>query len=478
MAVVNSGQAESSRSAAVVTIQAEAAAMRSIGGTDGPGWNLWSNGHIAENVPFSNSERHRITARARGNSATTQGPMMEVRIDGRTVATTEVHVSRNWEFEDYSFIVVADPGSHEVTIAHVDDPNRPGHNVDLIVDRFTVAPADGDIDAPGSRPSTTVPRQPRRSTLTSPEPKPPTMPTTTAPSTTVPSQTVPATPAPTGTPPSPTMATTAAPPTSPSSGGGRRSPYVPAGYQLAWNDEFNSLSLDLEGDGGENWGTFFNGWNVLSLAGNGDQCMKADPSYTGTGGPPLGIETHRVRNGVLSLYGHPIPDSRRGQFWNYQAACGMISGQNSHAQTYGYWEARMRIPTVSTGHHWAIWLLPENNTWPPEVDILEVVGLDPSKFHFTGHYNNASGNKQADLAYRQAPGAADDWYTLGLEWTRDSVVWYLDGVEVHRMRNFIGSAPNYFLISPEIGGNWPGPTNGSTRWPMSMEIDYVRIYNK
>lgn len=408
--------------------------------------------------------------------------MMEVRIDGRTVATTEVHVSQNWEFENYSFTVVANPGSHEVAIAHVDDPNRPGSNVDLVVDRFTIAPADGEVDEPENRPSTTLPRQPPRPTL--PEPEPPTsapttsVPSTTAPTSSAPSTTAATTSAPTTTPPSPTVPATAGPSTSPPTGGGRQSPYVPTGYELAWNDEFNSLSLDLDGDGGENWGTFFNGWNVLSLAGNGDQCMKADPSYTGTGGPPLGIETHRVRNGVLSLYGRPIPDDRRGQFWNYQAACGMISGQNSHAQTYGYWETRMRIPNVSAGHHWAIWLLPENNTWPPEVDMLEVVGLDPRKFHFTGHYNDASGNKQADLAYRQAPGAADDWYTLGLEWTRNSVVWYLDGVEVHRMRNFIGNTPNYFLISPEIGGNWPGPTNGSTRWPMSMEVDYVRIYDK
>jgi len=244
------------------------------------------------------------------------------------------------------------------------------------------------------------------------------------------------------------------------------------------------LSLDLDGDGGERWATNWVGWNVLSLAGNGDQCMKAHPGHTGTGGAELGLQTHAVDNGVLTMFGRPIPQHRRSQFWGYQAACGMISGERSHAQTYGYWETRMRIPNVSRGHHWAIWLLPEDGSWPPEVDMLEVVGsnaarnTDERRFHFTGHYNDANGQHKADMAFRNAPRAADDWYTLGLEWTSQSVVWYLDGREVHRMWNFVGNDPSYFLISPEIGGNWPGPTDGATRWPMTMEVDYVRIYSK
>lgn len=441
------GRAESAPADSTVRVQAEGATVRSVGGPDGPGWNLWSNGHVAETVRFGDGQRHRIVVRARGNSSAKLGPSMELRIDGERVGSARVHVSRDWRYRDYAFDVTAKPGLHEVAVAHTGDPNRVGRNVDLVVDWFAVAavPAGPETGPPQPLPAPT-------STTTTTSVAPP--PTTAGP-----------------------LPTTAGPPTTSAPGGSGRSPHVPAGYRMTWNDEFDSLSLDLDANGGENWGTYFTGWNVLSLAGNGDQCMKADPSYGGTGTRPLGIETHRVQNGVLSLFGRPIPADRRAQFWNYQAVCGMITGQNSHAQTYGYWETRMRISNVSTGHHWAIWLLPENNDWPPEVDIVEVVGLDPSKFHFTGHFNDSSGNKKAASAYRNAPGGADDWYTLGLEWTANSVVWYLDGVEVHRMNNFIGTTPNYFLISPEVGGNWPGPTSGATRWPMSMDVDYVRIYS-
>ncbi len=58
------------------------------------------------------------------------------------------------------------------------------------------------------------------------------------------------------------------------------------------------------------------------------------------------------------------------------------------------------------------------------------------------------------------------------------MVWYLDGKEVHRLGNFFGNVPAYFLITPEIGGNWPGPTSGQTVWPMAMDVDYVRIYSR
>ena len=34
----------------------------------------------------------------------------------------------------------------------------------------------------------------------------------------------------------------------------------------------------------------------------------------------------------------------------------------------------------------------------------------------------------------------------------------------------------YVLVSPEIGGDWPGSPDGSTVWPMELELDYVRAY--
>ena len=450
-------------------VEAQRVAVRTVGGPDGPAWNLWSNGHIEHPVRFDRDGHYRVSVRARGNADRLTEPQMELRIDGRPVGSVAVHVDRQWRFRTYSFDVAVDRGRHDVALAFVNDPNRPGDNVDLVIDWFAVSSIPGretTTTRPGPVIVTTASNITTSTTSTS-------APTTLSSSVTTTTPTSPSTPSTTMTAPPSTR------PPSPS-----RSPHVPPGYRLSWSDEFDSLSLDLGADGGERWATKFIGWNVLSLAGNGDQCMKADPDHTGTGGPRLGLETHRVDRGVLTLFGRPIPQGQRSQFWGYEAACGMISGQRSHTQTYGYWETRMRIANVSRGHHWAIWLVPGDDSWPPEVDILEVVGTnsarnaDERRFHFTGHYLDGGGTRQADMAYRNAPGPADGWYTLGLEWTADSVVWHLDGVEVHRMWNFVGDKPVYFMISPEIGGNWPGPTSQQTTWPMAMDVDYVRIYSK
>ncbi len=470
-------------------LEAERMETRTVGGPDGPAWNLWSEGSIGTSFDVEDPGTYEVVIRARGNSDTGRRPRMELRIDDRAVASWAVDTVDH-RFDEHRVEVDLTAGTHRLAVAFTNDPNRPGHNLDLVVDWVEIVAADGgdDPSVPDPSvpdPSPPIPGPPLPSLPAPPLPEP-SMPAPPGPPTTTP--TTPTTTAPTTTPTTPTTTapttpTTATPERPPDTG---RSPHVPAGYELSWHDEFDRLSLDLATDGSANWVTYFHRWNVRSLAGNGDQCLKADPDFVGTGGPPLGVETHRVTGGVLTLFGHPLPQHRRSQFWGFEAACGMISGELSHSQTYGYWETRMRVTNVSLGHHWAIWLLPEDGSWPPEVDLFEVVGTttaggrnnDRARFHFTGHYNDASGAHRTEMSYLQAPRGADGWYTLGVEWTADSVVWYLDGQEVHRMWNFIGTAPVYFLISPEIGGNWPGPTGPATTWPMSMEVDYVRIYQR
>lgn len=453
-----------------IKVEAERASTHTVGGPDGPGWNLWSTGRIGHSVNFGPAPAHRLTVRARANSERGVNPVLEVSIDGRPYGRATVTAETGWRYRDYQFEVSTTPGRHDVSLAFVNDPNEAGNNVDLVIDYFTVTPLKA-----ASPPSSTSTSRPTSTVATTPPTTEPTTTTSAGPPTTKPT-------------------TTTTTPSGGGSGGGAgggagtgtaQSPYVPAGYSLTWNDEFDTLSLDKAANGNGNWATKWVGFNVLSLAGNGDRCMKAYPEFTGTGGPPLGIETHRVDNGVLTLFGRPIPDNRKAQFWNYEAACGMLSGQLSHSQTYGYWETRIRITNVSQGHHWGVWMLPANDAWPPEIDILEVVGrkpgdpnVGPGRFHFTGHFDDANGQHTGNGRAVDAPGAPDAWYTLGLQWTRDEVVWYLDGKEVHRLGNFFGTVPAYFLITPEIGGNWPGPTSSQTVWPMSMDVDYVRIYSR
>jgi serralysin len=259
---------------------------------------------------------------------------------------------------------------------------------------------------------------------------------------------------------------------------------IPPGYgaQPAWSDEFNTLSLDVDGTGAANWAPRFNVWRALALDGNGDKCVKEASSYTGKGGTPLNLKLHEVRRGVLSLYGRPIPADRRDQFWGYEAMCGMLDGSISHAQTYGYWEVKARATQVSRGHHVSFWLLPSDGSWPPELDLLELVGTNPT----VPFAVRTVGRVSAQHATPAGPVAEfreltvrrpEDWHVIGLQWKPDTVTWYLDGRQVYQLpAQQFGTKPMSLMVTSEVSGNWEGLTSSATNWPLELQVDYVRIY--
>ena len=161
----------------------------------------------------------------------------------------------------------------------------------------------------------------------------------------------------------------------------------PAGYKLAWNDEFDALSLGGKGSGAR-WLPYFARWNVRHLAGNNDRAVKmADFEPTANGvkagdvlrqagiDPKRSTYLHEVRNGALALRAYQVPTNLRSRFWGFPYVAGMISGEGQYAQRYGYWEVRLRLENVGQGLHFAVWLLPTDGSWPPEIDLLEVVAI-------------------------------------------------------------------------------------------------------
>ncbi len=278
--------------------------------------------------------------------------------------------------------------------------------------------------------------------------------------------------------------------TAPDWGGGDQSPYVPEGYRLVFEDNFDRLRLS---DGiqpvganddhqGPAWESHFAGWGVRHLKGNNDQALKADARYQGRGGKSLGdygIQLHEVTaDGTLKLYGRPTPDDLETQF-EFPYLGGMVSGENMHAQRYGYWEVRLRPNNISTGHHLALWLIPSDHSWPPEIDMLEVIGSNPANpsdaqnFFFNSILSQPNNDEITRII---PPRGRDAWYTVGFLWDEDTMRWFLDGEEVRQRPSLKTDKELYFLISPEIGGHWVGDPTAGTTWPMEVEVDYVRVY--
>jgi len=80
----------------------------------------------------------------------------------------------------------------------------------------------------------------------------------------------------------------------------------------------------------------------------------------------------------------------------------------------------------------------------------------------------------------RTPDLSADWHVFGVEWEPDRIVWYLDGEEYWRYEDadHIPDVPMYLLVDLAVGGNWPGPPDGSTHWPADMLVDYVRIWKR
>jgi beta-glucanase (GH16 family) len=115
-----------------------------------------------------------------------------------------------------------------------------------------------------------------------------------------------------------------------------------------------------------------------------------------------------------------------------------------------------------------------NNEGPGEIDIVEVVGngMNPINNVYMTHHGSSN-----DYMTTIPDVTIDQFHVYGLEWTSTQIIWYLDGIEMKSIPNYIFS-PMCIMITPEIANVWTGVPDSTTRWPTVCELDYVRIFNK
>jgi beta-glucanase (GH16 family) len=160
------------------------------------------------------------------------------------------------------------------------------------------------------------------------------------------------------------------------------------------------------------------------------------------------------------------------------------------AQQYGRFEARVQMPS-GQGMWPAFWLLGSNIDqvrWPAcgETDIMENIGKEPSVNHGSLH---APGFPGAGLTGQYTlPGGAkfsDAFHTFAVEWDASGIRFYVDDqlYETQTPAN-AGSGtwafdhPFFILLNVAVGGTWPGDPDGTTTFPQTMKVDWVRVYAK
>jgi Ca-dependent carbohydrate-binding module xylan-binding/K319L-like, PKD domain len=120
-----------------IEIEAENMPVKTTGGSTSEGWNIWSNGYIADTVDFPTGGTYTFEVRARGSYAGGGWPIMEVRIDQNEVGTVTVDAS-SWAV--YTIQAYVSSGTHEVAIAFTNDYYRPPQDRNLYVDKVTIYP--------------------------------------------------------------------------------------------------------------------------------------------------------------------------------------------------------------------------------------------------------------------------------------------------------------------------------------------------
>ena len=238
------------------------------------------------------------------------------------------------------------------------------------------------------------------------------------------------------------------------------------GYNLLWNDEFegstvdpNKWSYEINGNGGGN--------NELQY-----YTDRAENSFVSDGN----------LNIVAQQEEYTGTDGKR-----YYTSARMVTSQTKSFM-YGKITARIKLP-YGQGIWPAFWLLGINISdvgWPKcgEIDIMEMVGGGDGKdnvTHGTLHWDDNGHRYQGGSKKLNSGILNDDFHEFTINWDSEKVEWLFDGIPFYSL-NISSEAMSEFhqhffiILNLAVGGNWPGDPTAETKFPQTMQVDYVRVY--
>ena len=244
---------------------------------------------------------------------------------------------------------------------------------------------------------------------------------------------------------------------------------APAGWQLAWADDFDGTSVDSSkwtfdiGNGAGGWGN------------------NEKQYYTSRATNVF------VTNGFLNIVARKEVPQYLG--FNYTSA--KLKTQGLYSRTYGRFEFRARVP-AGKGYWPALWMMPAGSVYggwaaSGEIDIMENKGRQTNVVSGAIHYGGQSPANTLSSAEYTLPGGGvtTDFHIYMVEWSTNSIKWYVDGVLFQNRSNWFSSngpypapfdQPFYLIMNLAIGGNFDGDPDGTTVFPGIMQVDYARVY--
>jgi beta-glucanase (GH16 family) len=249
-------------------------------------------------------------------------------------------------------------------------------------------------------------------------------------------------------------------------------------YNLVWHDEFEGPNGSLPNP--KKWA------HDLGGGGWGNQELETYTNRT---------ENAHIENGNLVITArkenHEGSDHIAREYTSAR-----LKTQGLFSQTYGRFEARIKIPS-GQGMWPAFWMLGDNISsvgWPKcgEIDIMENVGKEPGLVHGSLHGPMTSGSATELTSTARLSGGRDfaaGFHIYAVEWEPDVVRFYVDETLYATFSassvastpatagSWVFDHPFFLVLNVAVGGDWPGPPDSTASFPQTMLIDYVRVYD-
>jgi beta-glucanase (GH16 family) len=243
---------------------------------------------------------------------------------------------------------------------------------------------------------------------------------------------------------------------------------VPSDYKLVWSDEFDANGLP---DASR--------WSYDTAMNKAGWYNREKQYYSGAR-----PENAMTQDGKLIITARKEQLSTQADWGGQSYTSSRLITQGKAEWTYGFFEIRARLP-CGKGTWPAIWMLGSQGNWPAngELDIMEQVGSDPTKVFSTVHTTSGSGSNGVG-GEDHLTDMCTAFHNYQMLWTESDIRFAVDGkLHATYVNKGIGSgqwpfnAPQFLILNIAIGGDLGGPVDDSI-FPVQMEVDYVRVYQK
>jgi len=240
-------------------------------------------------------------------------------------------------------------------------------------------------------------------------------------------------------------------------------------YELVFADEFNGSSLDTSK------------WNTSFLWGT-DLIINSEEQYYVdiVNDPDFGFNPFTFDDGFMTINTIKTPPALASKSLGQPYLSGLITSYDAFKFTYGYAEIRAKM-THGRGYWPAFWLL---NAYyggdDPEIDIMEFIGDNQDVVYHTFHYHDEQGKLRSTQS-QPTPGIdyTTDFHTFSVVCASVTIIYFVDGVEVHRITDpKVPMEQMYLLANTAVGGWWAGSPDETTPFPGKYVIDYIRVFQK